>query len=252
MACDLALMDAARVDHVGIVRVYEWSTPTVSFGRNERTAGIYVTQSLAEAGLAAVRRPTGGRALLHSREVTYSVAMPISDDSRWTAAYDLVNARLLQAMQALQVPANIVGDAHKPAGATRVPGVTVHAAAQVCFSGIAAGEIAAGGRKLIASAVWRERGVYLQHGSILLHDDQHRLQPFLEQSAAAPEPAAVLSDWLGSESGVGDHMNRVETALNDAFGDCGNVARWSIPIEVASVIEQRRSELQKPSWLWRR
>ena len=267
MACDLALMTAARADGVGILRVYEWSAATVSFGRHERTSGIYTLGSLDECGLVAVRRPTGGRALLHSREVTYSVAMPIDDRWRWNVAYDRVNERLLSAMLALNIPAHIVADARDPVFAdTRFPALgrpasrmtelkpvpTPHDEPHVCFSGVASGEIAVGGRKLIASSVWRERGAYLQHGSVLIHDDQSRLIPLLGPGARKPQPAAVLSEWLTTLPSDRDTVDLVESALHMAFRDCGNVVPWSIPTEVLDDVEKVRAALAESSWLWRR
>ena len=272
MACDLALMAAARTDGVGFLRIYEWSVPTVSFGRHERTSGIYSATLLAEHGLAAVRRPTGGRALLHSREVTYSVTMPIGDKWRWNAAYDRVNALLLHAMLALKIPAHVVGSAHnlsavRPEAAeaaaphtgaresfltefTPIP--TPHGESHVCFSGVAPGEIAIGTRKLIASSVWRERGAYLQHGSILIHDDQRRLTPLLGTGASQPQAAAVLSEWLTSANTSEAIVDLVETALHEAFRHFGNAVPWSIPTEVLRDVYRVQAELAESSWLWRR
>lgn len=251
MACDLALMDVARNEGVGVLRVYEWAVPTVSFGRHERTAGVYSAEALAAAGLSAVRRPTGGRALLHAREVTYSVTLPVDHSLRWTATYDLVNACLLRAMLALDVPARIVGSLAAASGITPAAAPAMDAAGPVCFSGIAQGELAVGDRKLVASSVWRERGAYLQHGSILIHDDQSRLAPFLGGGAPGPAPAAVLAELL---PGVPDAelFALVESALNQSFGDCGNAAKWSIPSEVLHDVGVKRTALIEPSWLWRR
>lgn len=246
MACDVALMELARSDGVGVLRIYEWSEPTVSFGRHERVRDVYSPTTLSEHGFSAVRRPTGGRALLHSREVTYSVVMPISDDVRWTASYDAVNARLLSAMQSLGVPARIVGQA------VPAPTVAPHSETQVCFSGIAKGEIAVGERKLIASAVWRERGAYLQHGSIQIHDDQHKLAVLVGPSGEPPEPAAGLSEWLASDIGLASVTDRVECALEEAFGDCGKCERWSIPRGVLADVEIVRRTFADAQWLWRR
>ena len=271
MACDLALMAAARSEGVGFLRVYEWSVPTVSFGRHERTSGVYSAGALAELGLAAVRRPTGGRALLHSREVTYSVTMPIGDEWPWTAAYDRVNALLLNAMLALNIPARVVGPARdspvdtpsetEAAAHTTVressltalkPVTTPHSESHVCFSGVAPGEIAIGTRKLVASSVWRERGAYLQHGSVLIHDDQHRLIPLLAPAASKPEPAAVLSEWLTPAQTQAATVDLVELALHAAFRHCGNTVPWSIPTEVRRDVERVHAELAESSWLWRR
>lgn len=256
MAMDLTLMDLARANGVGILRIYGWSQPTVSFGRNERTAGVYVANELVAAGLDVVRRPTGGRALLHAREVTYSVAMPVSDPTRWQSAYNAVNLRLLRAMQSLGVPAHIAtGSASQsrevPEDAPSAP-LPSHGQGLVCFSGIAQGEIAVGDRKLVASSVWRERGAYLQHGSILISDDQSRLGDLMAARVAKPEPAATLSEWISADVSATAITDQVEIALQDAFGDCGKSARWSIPSEVRQQVAVTRLALLQSAWLWRR
>jgi lipoate-protein ligase A len=256
MATDLTLMDLARASGVGILRIYGWSQPTVSFGRNERTAGVYRANELSEAGLDVVRRPTGGRALLHAREVTYSVAMPISDQTRWLNAYDAVNLRLLRAMRSLGVPAHIATGSARPSrevpdNAPSAP-LPSHDQGLVCFSGIAQGEIAVGDRKLVASSVWRERGAYLQHGSILISDDQSRLGDLMAARMAKPEPAATLSEWIPAELSATAITDWVEIALQDAFGDCGKSVRWSIPSEVQQQVAVTRLALLQSTWLWRR
>ncbi|MEO7359180.1 MAG: hypothetical protein ABI120_02540 [Gemmatimonadaceae bacterium] len=254
MAIDLTLMEVAKSDGVGLLRVYGWSNPTISFGRNERVVGVYEARELTAAGLEFVRRPTGGRALLHSREVTYSVAMPLSDQSRWPVAYEAVNQRLLAAMQALGVPALIAR------ASAQLAEVTDHAVASnspshdqhvVCFSGIAPGEIAVGDRKLVASSVWRDRAAYLQHGSILIHDDQSTLRGLLGARVAPLEPGATLSRFMPrlSDEAI---VNRAEIALINAFGHCGKTVRWSIPKEVREQVDVTRSALSNSAWLWRR
>src|SRR5215207_3150452 len=76
MALDEALMARARRTGETVLRVYGWSRPTLSLGRNQRAAGLFDERALAERGVGVVRRPTGGRSLLHHREVTYSVTAP--------------------------------------------------------------------------------------------------------------------------------------------------------------------------------
>lgn len=250
MACDLVFMAVAKADGVGILRVYEWATPTVSFGRHERAVGVYSDESIREAGFDAVRRPTGGRALLHSREVTYSVSMPIADAVSWSTAYGRVNERLLAAMDGMGVPARIVKDANAPVSGAN--GGASFSETSVCFSGIATGEIAVGDRKLVASSVWRERGSYLQHGSVLLHDDQHQLTRLSGIADLTPQPAAVLSDSLPPETTTEDKVVLTEGALRDAFSDCGKSVTWSIPSSVFQEIAAVRLQLMSPAWLWRR
>jgi len=255
MACDLTLLELARTQHTGFLRVYGWSEPTVSFGRNERTAGVYSASALVASGLAAVRRPTGGRALLHHREVTYSVAIPMHDDVRWQQAYRAINEILLRALEGMGVPANIV-ETRTPSNAERQrsaadASVTLESSAgEVCFSGMASGELAVAGRKLVASSVWRERGAYLQHGSILIVDDQRLLMQALGPNIDAPEPAAVLSEWMTTS--VAETADLVEIALRKSISECGNVRPWSIPADIVPAIDATGGRLAQVNWLWRR
>ena len=80
MAIDDALMARARRTGEGVVRVYSWAEPTLSLGRNQWTAGVYSAERAHAVGVGVVRRATGGRALLHSREITYSVTAPAPPD----------------------------------------------------------------------------------------------------------------------------------------------------------------------------
>src|SRR5512142_1385967 len=77
MAVDEALMDRARTSGEGVLRMYGWSAPTLSLGRNQIAKGRYDLARAAAEGIGIVRRPTGGRALLHHREITYSVTAPV-------------------------------------------------------------------------------------------------------------------------------------------------------------------------------
>src|ERR1700704_6821622 len=72
MALDEALMDRARTTGEWVLRVYAWSTATISLGRNQTAHGRYDLEQIRRRGLAVVRRPTGGRAILHDHEITYS------------------------------------------------------------------------------------------------------------------------------------------------------------------------------------
>lgn len=255
MALDLALMNVARDEGVGILRVYGWNRPTVSFGRNERVSGVYLAEEMAHAGLDVVRRPTGGRALLHEHEVTYSVALPIADQTHWAHAYHAINARLLAAMQLLGVPARIASGGQSSASDVSggmVKALPPHDQRLVCFSGIANGEIAVANRKLVASSVWRERGKYLQHGSILISDHQSRLGDLMAARVAQPEPGATLSEWMPAELSAAGIADAVQFALQNVFEQCGKCVPWSIPAEVHSQVAVTRLALMHSSWLWRR
>src|SRR5512132_3240243 len=79
MARDMALLSRAARTGETVFSIYSWSHPTLSFGRNQPAAGLYDVEKIRDAEMDVVRRPTGGRAILHHREVTYSVTAPVKD-----------------------------------------------------------------------------------------------------------------------------------------------------------------------------
>src|SRR5438067_1324002 len=172
MALDDALLDRARATGECVLRLYAWSTPTLSFGRHQRARGVYDPARLAEHGIDAVRRPTGGRAVLHDREITYSITAPLGALAPATAplhaAYARVNRLLVAALRILGVDAR---EAERSARAPRPDGAP-------CFEVPTGGELVidrdAGAAKLVGSAQWREEGALLQHGSLHVHHDQSK------------------------------------------------------------------------------
>jgi lipoate-protein ligase A len=241
MATDAALLATVQTDRM-VWRWYAWDTPTISFGRHEVTSGRFSAASVRAAGLDAVRRPTGGRALLHAREITYSVTGPLPAPVGWRTAYDAINRLLLATLHACGVPAALAGPA--PAMAPDGP---------VCFEAPAEGEIVVHGRKLVGSAVWRQRGGYLQHGSILLHDDQARLaEAALERLPPAP-PAAALSQ-IAPTLTVTALADALEAQLLAAAADARDVTcqPFAPSADVQRAIASQRRHFADPSWLWRR
>src|SRR4051812_29079295 len=169
MALDEALMGRARRTGEAVLRVYTWRSATLSLGRNQRARGHYDERRLASAGVEVLRRPTGGRALLHHHEVTYSVTAPASPAETVGIWYDRIGGLLLHALRSLGVPVSTAVAVERAA----VPSLSP------CFAEPAAGELVVEGRKLVASAQWRDGGALLQHGSILLDDDQREILTFM-------------------------------------------------------------------------
>lgn len=245
MAIDSALLDLAGETACAVWRCYAWGKPTVSFGRNERTQGRFSAERLRAAGLQAVRRPTGGRALLHAREVTYSVAMPLDEQLSWRVAYAAVNHVLLHALQSLGVPAQLVADQDAESVAPDGP---------VCFDKPAAGEITVGGRKLVGSAVWRQGGAYLQHGSILLADDQALLAEAADVPLPPTPPAASLDACAPAQAQwdvVVDAL-AASLAMVAASHPDGTIEPFDPPPDFPQRVASHRAALGNDDWLWRR
>ena len=181
MARDAALLTRSSNTGESIFSIYTWSRPTLSFGRNQRARGRYDLGRIGERGMDVVRRPTGGRAILHHREITYSVTAPIRESESLRAAYESINVILIDGLRRLGIDASISrgGRAMKPES-------------NPCFEAPSDGEIVAGGRKLVGSAQWRGDSAYLQHGSILVDDDQTRLASL----AAADAPSLAVTPPL--------------------------------------------------------
>ncbi len=246
MAVDAMLMEAARDRDFGVWRTYAWERPTVSFGRNEAVRTRFDAASVQRAGLDAVRRPTGGRALLHAAEVTYSVAVPVTAAIRWQTVYEAINGVLIDALRSLGVRASIAGVPPEPLLRPDGP---------ACFAQPAPGEIVVQGAKLVGSAVWRERSAYLQHGSILLEDHQDRLQNAMCVSSGTTSlrASATLASALPSPPSWAEVATALENALRSAVSARhGGVLSADAPPLDERDVARHEVRFADPAWLWRR
>jgi lipoyl(octanoyl) transferase len=240
MARDTALLARAARTGETVFSIYSWATPTLSFGRHQTAAGHYDPGKIREASVDVVRRPTGGRAILHHREITYSVTAPFSPLPLQTT-YARINRILVAGLSRLGVTADIA----KPAERPPAPG------AGPCFDRPGKGEIVADGKKLIGSAQWRNEGALLQHGSILVEDDQTSLTKFSvagEASNDVPVPAtlgALLGRAPGDEE-VADAMFEAVRQLEDP--ESMRIEEKDIREETLRYVEQFADE----RWTWRR
>jgi lipoate-protein ligase A len=240
MAVDHALMDRARRTGESVVRVYEWASPVLSLGRNQRARDVYDDAELARRGVGVVRRPTGGRALLHHREITYSVTAPASATEPLSAAYNRVNALLLDALASLDVPATLA----LPTVRSRVPTATP------CFAEPAKGEIVVGERKLAGSAQWRADRALLQHGSIIVDDDQVTIPLLMREPAEPSSPPATLREVLGRAPRAAE----IADALFDSVHRMEDPAATVLSrAEIDSLDTSSYLTLYRDSaWTWRR
>ncbi|MGH7506608.1 MAG: lipoate--protein ligase family protein, partial [Longimicrobiales bacterium] len=116
MAADAALLAGVRHGAPPALRLYRWSPPCLSLGRNQPAYGIYNVERARACGFDVVRRPTGGLAVLHDREVTYAVAAPAGEFGGLRYAYAALNGALVAGLRRLGVAAELA-----PAGSPATP-----------------------------------------------------------------------------------------------------------------------------------
>ena len=163
MALDHALAVCSQQGQ-GVLRLYSWIEATVSFGRNEPARGLYDRTNAADQGIEFVRRPTGGRAVLHSNEVTYAIVVPVRALGGPRASYVEINRGLAEGLSSIGAAVTVTDH-----------GETLSPDAGACFGVPAPGEIIAGEKKLVGSAQLRVGDALLQHGSIIIDGDQSLL-----------------------------------------------------------------------------
>ena len=203
MALDEAIMDVvAEGSAPPTLRFYAWEPPCLSLGKRQPLDGVDMARCRAD-GVDVVRRATGGFAILHTDELTYSIAIRPDDPRSDGAILDAYR----KLSQGLMAGLRLLGAT--PEMNPVVPG-GVHNASAACFEVPSAYEIVVGGRKLIGSAQARPAGRVLQHGSLPLVGDIARVARYLayerddERAALAAhlrERATTASDALGRAVG---------------------------------------------------
>jgi lipoate-protein ligase A len=193
MAVDEVLLDrVAAGTGPPTLRFYGWKPACLSLGFFQPFEAVDV-DGCRRLGVEVVRRPTGGRAILHDRELTYSIALPASalgHDGGVLPSYYRLSLALQDGLQRLGVPATLA-----PESAASIP--AMHG--PVCFDRPSAHEILLHGRKLVGSAQMRRAGALLQHGSILIEPRIDRLAACLN----LPNDARAIEDGVAGLAEVG-------------------------------------------------
>ena len=183
-----------------VVRLYGWSRPTVSLGRHQDAAQAVDLPCCRRNEIEWVRRPTGGRAVLHDEELTYAVVsnepdlFPLGSIS---ATYRLVSEILARGLGALGGTVSL----------QRRRGSAAHngGAIKPCFATASRHEILFQGRKLVGSAQRRLRRSFLQHGSIPVRLDYQRQGKVLKFDAERlRETVTCWSEIYSSENPAED------------------------------------------------
>ncbi len=239
MAVDEAILEAVgRGESLPTLRLYAWEPPCLSLGYAQPLSDVDLPR-LQARGWDLVRRPTGGRAILHTDELTYSVAAP-PDEPRVAGtlleSYNRLAAAILRALHILGLPAEMQ-DRHVPAPAA------VNAN-PVCFEVPSIYEITVGGKKLVGSAQARRREGVLQHGALPLTGDLTRILQVLafpDEESRSRAAARLLQRAVTVEGFLGRKVSW-DGAVQAFVTGFSEVLSLDLQAGELSAAERRRAE----------
>ena len=228
MALDEALLHSAAETGIGTVRLYAWREPTISLGYFQPLAAR--EEHAASRNCAIVRRATGGGAIIHDRELTYSISVPVA--ARWSPAaaawYSIAHEAWIAVLSELGLQGERCMATEKR---EQEP--------FLCFQRRATGDVLVGGEKIVGSAQRRHLGGLLQHGSVLIG-----------RSPAAPELPGI-ADLAGQNVEYDFLAARWLETLSAKLG-----CRWShdepTPAELSIANRLQEEKLGHDSWLRKR
>ena len=222
MAIDEAILQGvAEHRSPATLRFYAWDPPCVSIGYAQSLRTEIDLEACRSRGYGWVRRPTGGRAVLHIDELTYSVIAPLGEPrvrGDIVTSYRRISLGLLAGLRFLGCEAGQADLRQEP---------DAKAGSAACFEMPSHYEVMAQGRKLVGSAQVRRRGVVLQHGALPLTGDVSRLAQVL---AVPDSERAQLQDRLcrraiALDESLGRHVTFDEAvgALTRGFAEALNL-----------------------------
>ncbi len=170
MAIDEAIMNGiSHKTSIPTIRFYDWTFPTASCGYNQIAEEEVDFNILKEKGYEFVRRPTGGRLVLHKNEITYSVISPLNErlEGNVLDTYSEISKALANGLKRMGVPVEFEKGTLNP--------MEQRQANNPCFTSSSRYELNCLKKKIVGSAQVRSKNVLLQHGSILLNDNQSEI-----------------------------------------------------------------------------
>ncbi|KUK12612.1 MAG: Octanoyltransferase LipM [Moorella sp. 60_41] len=253
MAVDEAILQEHQAGGVPpTVRFYGWDPPTISLGYGQSLEKEIDVAALEKRRLGLVRRLTGGRAVLHDREVTYSIVVredhPLVEGGI-LPSYLRIAGVLARGLRSLGAPVE-VASGRKNTGE--------HSSA-ACFDAPSWYEITVAGRKMVGSAQTRKGGVLLQHGSIVLELNVDDLFAVLRFSSSARRErlkekfalqACGLWEVLGRPVGPEEVKEAITRSFAEMYGI--NLVYGDLTPREKFLVEELRHKYAGREWNWRR
>jgi lipoyl(octanoyl) transferase len=229
MAVDEALLESmGSPEAIPVLRLYAWEPPCLSLGVAQPVSDVIV-EDLRSRGWELVRRPTGGRAILHTDELTYSVISPQSEPRLWGSvleSYQRLSEAILEALQQLDIPARSEARPALPGGSDPK--------GPVCFEVPSNYEITVDGKKLVGSAQARRKEGILQHGSLPLYGDLARITQVL----------VLKSKEKPAEPAPGEASARLRQRATTVEQCLGQIISWESAAQAFSAAFQKVLNLQ--------
>lgn len=258
MAMDEALLNfVSRGEIDPVIRFYTWNPSTLSIGYFQRLQKEIDIDKVKEKGYGLVRRQTGGRGVLHDKELTYSVIVPESHPnmpSTVTEAYKIISQGLLEGFKNLGFETYFaIPRSKEERDKLKQP------RSSVCFDAPSWYELVVEGRKIAGSAQTRQKGVILQHGSILQDidiDDLFDMFIFKNERLKAKMKENFVQKAVAINDISNQHitLNEMENAFKSGFKKGLNIDFKPLELtekqkeEVQELEEKYRSE----AWMYRK
>lgn len=239
MAIDETLLESCssgeRTGLFPTLRLYRWKKATISIGYNQKLENSVDLRFCRKNGLDVVRRQTGGKVVLHDRELTYSIIAPFSifpfTDSV-AENYRIISGGIVEGLRLVGVDTRIASD--------EIPSYDPFSSGH-CFSGLSRFEISYRGMKMVGSAQRRRKKAFLQHGSIPLEMNRELLAAAsrpegVVQADDIPSGAEELSFiTVGEAAGREVSFGELSAALEEGFK-----RRWGILFGRAALTEEEK------------
>lgn len=259
MAIDEAIMLAHGAGNVPpTLRFYGWRPAALSLGYFQKARAEVDLEACARQGVDVVRRLTGGRAVLHDAELTYSLVVRADDPlvpPTITASYRYFSGGIVAGLAALGIDAAM----SMPKSAYGQTGKQEHSSS-ACFDAPSHYEILCAGRKLVGSAQVRKNGAILQHGSLLLRFQPEKLTRLLKVQSEEKRQklTQALAGCVASLAEVSNgelDRTRVRDALVNGFSAALGIGLQQVGLtEAERQMSERLAEekYRRSEWTLRR
>ncbi len=242
MAVDDFMFRSLGKEALTFLRFYRWESPTVSIGRSQKARHVVDFDFCRSKGIDVVRRITGGKLVLHHKEVTYSVCSSDTDifSKKLMDSYKLISEALKRGLQEMGIESNLAKSTPSEYARGVLP----------CFAHPARDEIEMEGKKIIGSAQRRSGNKFIQHGSIPLDKEERILKSvsLLNQKENVVK-MTCLSEALGKSADFEWAVKHFMSGMS-AYFDIRLNPRTFTNAERDAIRKIQKERYENPAWTY--